>query len=47
MKDMISMKTNEFDNMYKQAFNILMDYFDNLNEEDREEINNRLNEIGL
>ena len=41
------MKTNEFDNMYKQAFNILMDYFDSLNEEDREEINNRLNEIGL
>lgn len=32
---------------YKKAYNILMDYYDYLDEESKEEIDELLNEVGL
>ncbi len=32
---------------YKEAYNILMDYYDELSEESREEINKALDKLGL
>lgn len=32
---------------YKKAYNVLMDYFHSLPDEDKEEINSRLEECGL
>jgi len=32
---------------YKKAYNILMDYFDYIPEDDRQEVSDRLDEVGL
>ena len=32
---------------YKKGFSILMDYFDSISEEEREEVDQRLKEVGL
>jgi len=32
---------------YKKGFNILMEYWDSLPDEQKEEINQRLNEVGV
>ena len=32
---------------YKKAYNILMDYFDCIPEDERQEVSDKLNEVGL
>lgn len=32
---------------YQKAYNVLMDYFDELSEESKQECNKRLNKLGL
>lgn len=34
-------------NKYEKGFNILIDYFDSISDEEREEVNNRLKKLGL
>ena len=38
---------NTVDKDYKKAYDILMDYFDCIPEEEREEVSKKLDEVGL